>query len=244
MRAPYNRVRSARHWFRILLGLVCGACTGAAGEPPAIPAGAALSAYPGLNHERILGVIPNYQTVDEGGGGVAPLTRRQKWNLALKDTMDPFNVLSAAFGSAISQAERETPDYGQGARAIGERFGAAWLDLTTQNFFSAGLAGVFHQDPRYFRKGPQAGIVRRVLYSVMRLAVTRQDSGAGAFNVSGLLGMSMGIAASNIYYPAGSARGSVMLGRVETSLTGGITSNLLSEFWPDIQHKFFHKHKP
>lgn len=243
MRAPYNRVRSARHWFRVLPGLVFGACLGTAGEPPAIPASSAQQAYSGLNRERILGVIPNYQTVDDGGGGVAPLTRCEKWDLALKDTMDPFNVLSAAFGSAVSQAERDTPDYGQGSRAIGERFGAAWLDLTTQNFFSAGLAGVFHQDPRYFRKGPQAGIARRVLYSVTRLVVTRQDSGARAFNVSGLLGMSMGIAASNIYYPPGSARGTVMLGRVETSLTGQITSNLLSEFWPDIQHKFFHKHR-
>ncbi len=235
-------MKMASGFLRALLSLASGACLAMAADPPAIPAGTATPVNSPLNRERILGVIPNYQTVNDSGGAVAPLSRRQKWNLALKETVDPFNVVSAAFGSALSQLDRDTPDYGQGCGAMGERFGAAWMDLTTQNFFSAGvLASVFHQDPRYFRKGPGTRIPKRILYSVSRLAITRQDSGAGAFNVSGILGMAMGIAASNIYYPPGSVRGSVMMGRVETSLTGGIAGNLLSEFWPDVQHKLFHK---
>jgi hypothetical protein len=32
-----------------------------------------------------------------------------------------------------------------------------------------------------------------------------------------------------------------MGGRVETSVFGGVMGNLMSEFWPDIQHKFFQK---
>jgi hypothetical protein len=32
-----------------------------------------------------------------------------------------------------------------------------------------------------------------------------------------------------------------MMGRVETSLFGGLTGNLLSEFWPDLQRKLFRK---
>jgi hypothetical protein len=36
-----------------------------------------------------------------------------------------------------------------------------------------------------------------------------------------------------------------MLGRIQTSLTGDIIGNLMSEFWPDIQRKFFHRrHRP
>jgi hypothetical protein len=27
----------------------------------------------------------------------------------------------------------------------------------------------------------------------------------------------------------------VMLGRIGTSMTGGVTGNLMSEFWPDVQ---------
>ncbi|SPE39469.1 hypothetical protein SBA3_3230012 [Candidatus Sulfopaludibacter sp. SbA3] len=32
-----------------------------------------------------------------------------------------------------------------------------------------------------------------------------------------------------------------MLSRVGTSLTGDVMGNLMSEFWPDIQKKFFEK---
>jgi hypothetical protein len=196
-----------------------------------------------FNEQRILGVIPDYQTVTDPGHTAVPLTVRQKWTLGLKETVDPFNVLNAALGAAFSQAGNETPKYGVGSRAFGERFGAALADFGTQNFFSAGvLASALHQDPRYFRMGPERGIARRVLYSVSRLVVTRQDSGKSAFNASGIFGMMLGIGASNLYYPSASVHGGVMCGRLETSLFGGVTGNLLSEFWPDLQRKFFRKH--
>jgi len=198
-----------------------------------------------FNEERILGVLPDFQTITEQGTKAAPLTRKQKWTLAWKETADPFNILSAAMGAGFSQAGNQTPKYGHGVPAYGERFGAAIGDFATQNVFSAGvLAGLLHQDPRYFRKGPGTGITSRALYSISRIAVTRQDSGKAAFNVSGILGMMMGIAASNLYYPGSSVRGSVMVGRLHTSLMGGVSGNLLSEFWPDLQKKFLHRKHP
>ncbi|HEY2014805.1 MAG TPA: hypothetical protein VGH38_14955 [Bryobacteraceae bacterium] len=206
---------------------------------PIIPA--PVSVAP-LNDQRILGVIPDYQTVTETNGHVAPLTARQKWSLAFKETVDPFNIASAAMGAAFSQKGNQTPKYGEGGDAYGERFGAALADFGTQSIFSAGLlASVLHQDPRYFRKGPQAGVAKRVVYSLSRIVIARQDSGRSAFNASGIGGMMMGIAASNLYYPAASVKGTVMAGRLETSLFGGVTGNLMSEFWPDIQKKFFHR---
>lgn len=196
-----------------------------------------------FNETRILGVIPDYQTVTETPGGhVAPLTARQKWSLALKETVDPFNLVNAMVGAGFSQIGNQTPRYGEGMPAFSERFGAAVADYGMQNFFSAGvLATVLHQDPRYFRKGPAARVPSRVLYSVSRLLICRQDSGHDAFNASGIFGMALGIGASNLYYPSASIRGRVMAARVETSLFGGVTGNLMSEFWPDLQKRFFHK---
>jgi hypothetical protein len=201
-----------------------------------------------FNEERILGVIPDYQTVTDPGHTVRPLTARQKWTLGLKETIDPFNVLNAAMGAAFSQNGNQTPKYGEGGRALGKRFGAALADFGTQNFFSAGvLASILHQDPRYFRLGPGYTLRHRVLYSISRLVVTRQDSGKSAFNASGIFGMMLGIGASNLYYPSASVHGSVICGRIETSLFGGFSGNLMSEFWPDLQQKFFHarhRHQP
>jgi len=199
--------------------------------PPASPYG-----------QRIMGVIPDYQTVRDTSHHVPPLTAKEKWILAEKETVDPFNIATAFLTAAESQAGNQTPKYGEGYPNFGRRFGAALGDFGTQNLFSAGLlATVFHQDPRYFRKGPQARIVSRVVYSISRLVITPQDSGRSAFNISNVGGMLLGIVASNAYYPAASVRGSVMAGRINTSMMGGAVGNLMSEFWPDLQKKFFHR---
>ena len=190
-----------------------------------------------LNERRIAGVIPDYQTVRESIPNVLPLTVAQKWNLAWRETNDPFNIGTAFMTAAFSQAENQTPKYGEGWPAYGKRVGAAIADNATQSVFSAGVvASVFHQDPRYFRFGPDHRIASRVGYSISRLLICRQDSGKNAFNASNIFGMLLGIVASNAYYPAASRNGNVMLGRIGTSMTGGVTGNLMSEFWPDIQH--------
>jgi hypothetical protein len=195
-----------------------------------------------LNEERIFKVIPDYQTVQDTSHPVAPLTAKQKWDLAWREATDPFNIGSAAMTAAFSQHDNQTPKYGEGWPNYGRRFGAAIADSGTQSVFSAGVfATLLHQDPRYFRKGPGAGVLSRTWYSVTRLFVCRSDSGRAAFNGSNLLGMAAGIAVSNAYYPSASRTGAVMAGRVETSLFGGLTGNLLSEFWPDIQRKLFHR---
>ena len=197
----------------------------------------------GLNEERILGVLPNYATVNHPTPAIAPLTPKQKWNLFVKETLDPFNVANAALGAGFSQIGNQTPRYGEGGAPFAMRFGAALGDFATQNLFSAGvLACLLHQDPRYFRMGPERSVLRRIGYSVSRLVVTRQDSGASGFNASGIFGMALGIGASNLYYPRDSVREAVMLGRLNTSLTGGVIGNLTSEFWPDLQN-WLHRSK-
>ncbi|HZT31050.1 MAG TPA: hypothetical protein VFA33_14270 [Bryobacteraceae bacterium] len=198
-----------------------------------------------FNDQRILGLIPNYQAVSDPNAKVAPLTVKQKWALAARETFDPFNIASAGFGAAFSQSADDVPNYGRGPAAFAKRFGAAVGDFGSQNFFSAGLfASLLHQDPRYFRRGPRAGILSRVGYAVSRVVIARQDSGRTAFNYSGIFGMSLGIAASNLYYPANSINGSVVASRFGTSMMGGAIGNLLSEFWPDLRQRFFHHKHP
>jgi hypothetical protein len=195
-----------------------------------------------LNDQRIAMVIPDYQTVEDSSIPVAPMTASQKWALGWRETIDPFNIATAAFTAAWSQRGNQTPKYGEGWPNYGRRVGAAIGDFGTQNLFSAGLFAVLtHEDPRYFRKGPTARILPRILYSVTRILICRNDAGRNTLNTANFLGMSLGIAASNVYYPSSSRTGTVMAGRFETSLLGGVSGNLMSEFWPDIQKKFFRK---
>jgi hypothetical protein len=235
-------VASASAWSQVLGDTAESPLIALLPEPviPVIPVSSA-AATP-LNADRILGVIPDFQTVRDPNAAFVPLTPKQKWSLAFKENIDPFNIASAAMAAGFSQVGNQTPKYGVGGMAYGKRFGAALADFGTQNVFSAGLlANVLHQDPRYYRKGPGTGVPKRVLYAVSRIVIARQDTGAAAFNASGVFGTVMGIAASNLYYPAASRRTSVMLGRLNTSFSGGVMGNLMSEFWPDLQEKFLHR---
>ena len=192
--------------------------------------------------QRILGVIPNYQTVSDPNAHVDPLTVKEKWKLFAQETFDPFAIGSALMGAGFSQSENEEPKYGGGAKAFAARAGAAIADYGSQNLFSAAiLASLLHQDPRYFRKGPRFGVFYRAGYAVSRVVVTRKDSGGNTFNASGVFGMGLGIATSNLYYPSSSVGARLTVYRFGTSIMGGAIGNLMSEFWPDIRVRLFHR---
>ena len=190
---------------------------------------------PAVDNSRILGVIPNYLAVEDPTVAVPPLTARGKWKLFVKETFDPFTPAASALGAGISQISNDHPEYGRGGTAYAKRFGAALGDVTSQNFFSDYfLASVLHEDPRYFRKGPDFGWMNRVGYSLSRALVTRKDSGTRTFNYSSVFGTVMGIGFSNLYYPPESRTGGVMISRLGTGLLASALGNLLPEFWPDI----------
>ena len=116
-------------------------------------------------------------------------------------------------------------------------------DVTTQNFFSdAVLARLCcTKIPAIFGRGPEFGVWYRVGYALSRVVVTRTDAGKKTFNYSGILGMGMGIALSNAYYPDSSVNGEEVGTRFGTSLIASALGNLLPEFWPDVHQKFFHR---
>ena len=191
-----------------------------------------------ISNERILGVIPNFQAVNDPAVPYAPLRVRDKWWLFVKETMDPFTFASSAAGAGLSQWHNGDPKYGLGTKPYFQRFGAAQADATTQNFFSdAVLASLLHEDPRYFREGPGHSVLHRIGYATSRVVVTRKDSGSHGFNFSGILGMGLGIALSNAYYPPASVYSEEVESRTATSISASALGNLLPEFWPDVKTK-------
>jgi hypothetical protein len=196
---------------------------------------------PVISNERILGVIPNFQTVSDPATPYKPLRMRDKWVLFVKESVDPYAFATAAAGAAISQIGNDDPKYGVGGMSYLQRFGAAQADLTTQNLFSdAVLASLLHEDPRYFRKGPGSPLMSRIGYALSRIVITRKDSGRDGFNFSGIGGIGMGIALSDAYYPRKSVGGGELESRVVTSLSAAAFGNLLPEFWPDLKEKLKH----
>jgi hypothetical protein len=210
---------------------------------PSANAGATpLAGDPGSNQDkRIFGVLPNYRTAD-GSVAFSPITTKQKFTIARKDSLDyPSYVLAAAF-AGLSQLDNSNASFGQGLKGFGHRYGVAIADQDLGNFMTeAIMPSLFHEDPRYFRK-VHGSFMGRLGYAATRVLVTRTDAGNWRFNTSEFLGNGIVASIGNAYYP--DARGaSGTLQRMGTQIGTDAISGVLKEFWPDIKRKWLEKGK-
>jgi len=190
--------------------------------------------------KRIFGVLPNYRTAD-GSVPFSPITVRQKFTIARKDTLDyPSYVLAAAF-SGLSQLNNSNPSFGQGVQGYARRYASAVADQDLGNFMTEAIFPSFlHEDPRYFRK-VNGSVKSRLFYAVTRVLVTRTDAGNWGFNFSEFLGNGTVAALGNAYYP--DARGlNPTLQRMGSQIGTDAISGVLKEFWPDIKNYWMTKH--
>ena len=73
--------------------------------------------------QRVLGIIPNFYVVYDSKNAV-PLSAKLKFKLAMKVSMDPVTVAGIGLLAGMQQAGA-TPNYVEGAKGYGQRFGAA-----------------------------------------------------------------------------------------------------------------------
>jgi hypothetical protein len=192
-------------------------------------------------HQRILGVMPNFNTV-ETSGGVPSLSPKQKWHLAFKSSIDPFVFVADGFVAGLSQARNTNPGFGQGAEGYSKRFGAAALDTADGTLWgNAILPIVFKEDPRYLRLG-EGTFIHRFLYSAGTTIWCRRDSGSWGPNYANLLGNFVSGGISNAYYPAAERGfGQTVDGALTVTAEGAVGAEFV-EFWPDISRHLFKKH--
>jgi hypothetical protein len=189
--------------------------------------------------KRIFGVLPNYRTA-EGSAPFMPITARQKYTIAVKDTFNYPSYGLAALFSGVSQLNDTNPSFGQGLKGYAHRFGTAVADQDLGNFMTeAILPSVLHDDPRFFRKG-HGSVKGRIGYALTRVVVTRTDSGGSRFNTSEVLGNGIVASIGNFYYPDSRGFGDTAQ-RMGTQIATDALSGVLKEFWPDIKHRL-HRH--
>jgi hypothetical protein len=179
--------------------------------------------------QRVLGFFPNfYVSYDHNA---APLTTRQKYQLAWKTEVDPVTWAMTGWVAGVEQADNTFAAYGQGAQGYGKRFGANYAD----GFFGTMIGGavlpsLLKQDPRYFYKGT-GSILSRALYAIANSVICKGDNGRWQPSYAAIAG---GLAAggiSNLYYPSSSRSGADVM--FENTLVGtaeGALQNLVQEF--------------
>ncbi len=191
--------------------------------------------------QRIAGVLPSFGSTSRMDA--PPLTSGEKFHLMRKSAFDWAPFVTVALQAGVSQAQNNFEGYGQGAQGYGKRYGAAFADQVSSQFFSNYLyPALLKHDPRYFRLG-EGSVGHRTWYSLKQEFVCHTDKGGRSFNWSNVLGAFSSGAISNIYYPEGDRGAGLTLSRGAFAVGFGSVGGLITEFYPDVEAKFFHKHK-
>jgi hypothetical protein len=151
-------------------------------------------------HQRILGALPNFYV--SYVADAAPLTRKQKFKLALHVSVDPVTYFSTGVNAGIEQWQGDFAGYGQGFSGFAQRYAATYGDRLSSTFLgAAALPSLLHQDPRYFYRG-HGKIIVRALYAISTTVVCKGDSGHWQPNYSNVLGNLGAAGISTLYYPS------------------------------------------
>jgi len=200
-----------------------------AAAPPAAP----------QQTKRILGIMPNFSAVS-ADTKLPPQTPKQKFIIAAKNSFDYSSFLIAAIQSGISMGTNSYPEFHQGAAGYGRYYYHTLLDTADSNFMVAGLwPVVFRQDNRFYTLG-HGHPGKRAVYALTRVLITRTDSGRKTFNASEIIGTGSAAGISTLYYPDTYGTWTKVGQRWLTACIIDSLNFTLKEFWPDINHKFFH----
>jgi hypothetical protein len=214
----------------------------AAPNPQVKPSGGILSVSDWIKHPKDYPLqTRKWTSVLNPDQEVHPLSAADKLYYAGRLQLNPIVFLPALFASGYEHLADANPKYGSDASGFAERFGASMLRQATDRFTGNGVfPALFRQDPRYYRVA-RGSIGHRATYSALQVLVRRGDSGHEQGNWSGLLGHGVANALTVTYYPAVSAKGSVVATGFATSLIGDAGSKLIDEFLPDIYHLVFQR---
>jgi hypothetical protein len=205
---------------------------------PTHPASASQS-QEGQQTRRILGFIPNFRSVS-ADQKLPPLSTSEKFKLMAEDSFDYSDFIYVGMLAGVSQAESSYPEFHSGVPAYARYYWHSLADTVDGNLMTEFIYPVVtKEDPRYYTLG-HGGFFKRTGYSVSRLLVTRTDGGGMTPNFSEIVGNGSAAGVSNFYYPS-AERSWTKTGQrwvAQVGLDG--VSNLIKEFWPDLNNKFFH----
>jgi hypothetical protein len=179
--------------------------------------------------QRVFGVFQNFNVSYEANP--VPLDAPQKFQLAWKNIVDPWQYVWLAGLAGIQEARHDFTGFGGDEAGYAKRYAAATATILTGTVLTKAIMPiVFKQDPRYFYKGT-GSTSSRVGYALSRAIVTRSDNGHLQPDYSRILGHFTAGAISNLYYPP-QDRHSLQLTAQYTALAigAGAIDNLLQEF--------------
>jgi hypothetical protein len=195
--------------------------------------------YEGKQTRRILGIIPNFRSVSVDQK-LPALSPHEKLKLTLEDSFDYSSFIYVGILAGVAQTEGSYPEFHKGAPAFARYYWHDFADTLDGNLMTEFLVPVAtHEDPRYYTLG-RGGFFKRTGYSISRLLITRTDHDGLSPNYSEIVGNGAAAGISCFYYPSQERTWTKTGQRWVTQVGLDGFSNLIKEFWPDVNSKLFH----
>lgn len=196
----------------------------------------------GQQTKRILGIMPNFRSVSVDQV-LPPLSAGKKFKLMAQDSFDYSAFIYVGIIAGVAQAQNSYPEFHQGAAGFGRYYWHSFADNVGGNLMSEAVVPTLaRQDPRYYTLG-RGGLFKRTGYSLSRLIVTRTDKDGRSFNFGEVVGNGAAAGLADLYYPGRERTWTKTGQRWVTAVSLDGASDLLKEFWPDINHALFHSHR-
>lgn len=195
--------------------------------------------------QRVFGIIPNFYV--SYSPDAAPLSTKQKFQLAWKSATDPVTLVGVGMLAGIDQAADRWGAYGQGMQGYAKRYGATYADIFATTYLAgAVLPTVLKQDPRYFYKATGSK-KSRLLYAIRSTIICKGDNRKWQPNYSAVVGDLAGAGMSNLWYPPNDRNGAgAIFGNTAIRFGEIAISNILQEFiipklTPNLSNRSVHK---
>jgi hypothetical protein len=166
-----------------------------------------------------------------------PLTGEQRWRLFLNENFASPGAYFRALGPALGNHLSNTPtEWKQGLRGYSRRVASRYGTFLVQGAVRASTAAMLKQDPRYIRSAKK-GTWTRIGHAILFNYVTLNNDGKKTLAIARIGGAYAGGMASLAWMPERHTwKDGMRVGHQQ--LVIGNLSNLVQEFWPEIQGIF------
>jgi hypothetical protein len=170
-----------------------------------------------------------------------PVTGKERLEWAIAGTVGPASLLGGTISAGWGTLFNSPREYGPHWEGFGDRYGMRLTGLATSNAMEAGLGAIWHEDPRYWRKGDGEPFKDRIKHIFKYTFLALDETGAAQPAYARYIAYAGNNFLSNTWREQSEADTGDALERTATAFLGRIASNTWVEFWPDVKRKVFHR---
>jgi hypothetical protein len=168
------------------------------------------------------------------------ITAKQRVQWFVQSTVGAETLAVGVLSAGIGTARDSPKEYGPHWEGFAKRYGMRLTGVSTGNAMEAGLGALWGEDPRYFRsyRQPFPGRIKNV---VLMSFLAHSRSGQLSPAYARYIATPGNNFLSNAWRADSEANNRAAALRTLWGFLGLMGKNAFTEFWPEVQHRVFHK---